>query len=258
MAYSKGIFFRLTDNTLSSWQQELEFVTSFHGLEHVELWIENTNLTPKHFNWLNSHLKPYTKIIHAPFIGIQPASFNPPLRQAATQVLNTTITIGQKIGAQLITAHLGSFLYYDPPQSAISRIESSFLKLLSHTQTPLLTIENMPRKDSWQKSAFSLTDLEAFWPNFTATNFTLDIGHCIKSGEDYLRAIADHCAHIRNIHLHDGTKDQDHQALGTGILQLNSLLKLLDQLNYTGFLTLETIGHENTYSSWQTLRQLTQ
>ena len=255
MTYSKGVFFRLTDSTQASWQQELQFITSLHGLEHVELWIENTHLTQKHFNWLNSHLKTYTKIIHAPFIGIQPASFNLPLRQAVTQVLNTTITIGQKIGAQLITAHLGSFLSYDSPASAIGRIESSFLRLLSRTQMPLLTIENMPRKDSWQQSAFSLTDLELYWPKFSHTNFTLDIGHCLKSGEDYLQAITDHHAHIKNIHLHDGTKDQDHQTLGTGILQLDSLLKLLDKLNYTGFLTLETIGHEATKKSWEILAQ---
>lgn len=255
MTYSRGVFFRLTDNTLASWQQELEFIQSLPGLNHVELWIENTNLTGDHFNWLNLHLKPYTKIIHAPFIGIQPTSFNLPLRQAATDILRTTIAIGQAINAQVITVHLGSYLSYDSPSSAISRIEPSFLTLLSHTQTPLLAIENMPRKDSWQQSAFCLTDLEAFWPNFTATNFTLDIGHCIKSGENYLKAIADHHTHIKDIHLHDGTKDGDHQALGTGRLQLDPLLKLLDQLNYTGFLTLETIGHEATQKSWQILNQ---
>lgn len=256
MAYSKGIFFRLTDHTLASWQQELKFVHSLPGLNHVELWIENTNLTDKHFNWLNEHLKPYAKIIHAPFVGFQPLSFNQPLRQAATDILNTTISIGQKLDAQLITTHLGSFLNYDSPPSAINRIESSFLQLLSRTQTPLLAIENMPRKDSWQKSAFCLTELETFWPQFDTTNFTLDIGHCIKSDENYLKATTDHHAHITNIHLHDGTKDQDHQALGTGILQLNSLLKLLDQLNYAGFLTLETIGHDPTQKSWQILNQL--
>ena len=253
MSYSKGVFFRLLNNNIKLWQQELDFVNSLPNLQHLELWLENLHLTPKHITWLNQNLKPYTLIIHAPFTGFHPLSFNLPLRQAAQTIINQTISIGQKLTAKLITFHLGRLLFFDSPSTTVSRIEPWFNQALARTESPSLTIENMPYRDSWERGLITLTELEQLWPNFSSTNFTLDIGHCIRSQENPIAAIQNHHSHLKNIHLHDGTPEKDHQALGKGILNLKKLLATLNQVNYQRFLTLETLNFQDTASSWQIL-----
>ena len=255
MPYSHGVFFRLLNNDTSGWQKELDFVNSLPKLQHLELWMENLNLNETHINWLKQNLKPHTLIIHSAFMGFQPLSFNQPLRQTAQTLLDQTIALGQALNAKLITCHLGPILFFDSPANMVTRIEPRFILSLHRSQPPLIAIENMPYRDSWERGAMTVTELEKFWPNFSSTNFTLDIGHCIRSHEDPIKTILYHHSHIKNIHLHDSSPEKDHQALGKGILNLKKLLSTLDQVNYQGFLTLETISFEDTKKSWQLLQQ---
>ena len=123
MAYSRGVFFRLLNNDLNDWQQQLEFITSLPHLQHVELWMENLDLDTNHINWLNQNLKPYTKIIHAPWNGFQPLSYHASLRQAAIAILTQTIGFGTQVNAQLITLHLGSLIFFESPSVRIHRLD---------------------------------------------------------------------------------------------------------------------------------------
>jgi sugar phosphate isomerase/epimerase len=129
MNYSKGVFLRLLSNDINVWQQELDFVNSLPHLQHLELWMEDLNLTDTHI---------------AAWVGFQPLSPNQPLRQAALTIINQTLTIATRINAQLITIHLGSFLSFQTIPDLIRHVEPGLKQIITSSQKPLVAVENMP------------------------------------------------------------------------------------------------------------------
>ncbi len=104
------------------------------------------------------------------------------------------------------------------------------------------------------------------------TSICMDVGHLIAEGEDPLSFFDRYHQRIRVIHLHDIVRTRegdgrillvDHQALGTGILDLEQLINYLKQRKFKGYLILEFIMSEymrekEALESWQLVNRLVQ
>jgi sugar phosphate isomerase/epimerase len=82
--------------------------------------------------------------------------------------------------------------------------------------------------------------------------FTLDIGHAVQNGDQYDLFLQSHAASVANIHLHDGVKGgPGHLALGHGELDIDLFFSCVKEVNYQGFISLETLGFTDTELSWK-------
>lgn len=120
------------------------------------------------------------------------------------------------------------------------------------------TIENLPPPGGLFEDFFgSLKEFARLKKRLTHLNFTLDVGHAFRSGENLegiLGFLKKYKSSILDIHLHDVTfKGKDHLALGRGDLDFPRFLKTLQDINYKNYLTLETLSQKDTKSSWQKL-----
>ncbi len=90
---------------------------------------------------------------------------------------------------------------------------------------------------------------------FPAVKFTLDIGHCIQNGDDYLSFIELNKDRIVNIHLHNALKDgKAHYGFHkNGQLNLKKLISTLKRIQYSGFMSLEILQTEDIKKSWAVL-----
>jgi sugar phosphate isomerase/epimerase len=87
--------------------------------------------------------------------------------------------------------------------------------------------------------------------------FTVDIGHCLQNDDPYEAFFKRHVDHIADVHLHDGvTRGPAHLAFGTGQLDLERFVRLVQDTNYRGFVTLEMLSQEDTAKSWEELVNL--
>lgn len=253
--YSLGVFLDLLNNNISEWEHKIAFIDSLSNVEHVEIWVEILPLTSDQIVFLNRNLKRYRRLIHAPFVGVDFLSPNLPIRQAAFKIFSQTKKLAKRLGAQHITWHLGRIPQFMDPKTAVSLLSTEVEKQLRTSYPFTQSLENLPQVTGAAVAAFPMTLLDNYLPNFRNIPLTLDVGHCIRSGEDPIKMFVKYRKRIRNIHLVDVTKDgADHQQLGTGIFKLDRFMKTLDKYWYDRFVSVEVIGEPAIRSSWKLLQ----
>lgn len=75
-----------------------------------------------------------------------------------------------------------------------------------------------------------------------------DIGHLFCVGEDPADVIRKHRAHICHVHMEDIGKNRVHQHLtpGKGAIDFRSIFRALNEINYSGWTTVELYPYETT------------
>lgn len=89
-------------------------------------------------------------------------------------------------------------------------------------------------------------------------NITFDVGHWIRQKYDVYSLLQKYSKRIINIHLHDVKDDVDHQALGTGLLDLEKFLYTLKKIEYSHYVTIELVQDNirGIFSSYDLLKKL--
>jgi sugar phosphate isomerase/epimerase len=85
---------------------------------------------------------------------------------------------------------------------------------------------------------------------------TLDVGHAVQNGENWIAFLRSHAGRIANIHLHDAEpQGPGHLRLGSGAMDPFALARLLRAIGYTGYVTLATVGQNDTTASYKLWRR---
>jgi len=256
--YSKGVFLYLP-RYKRNLKEEIKFIDSLPGVNHVEVWIEE-NLTSSELEVLKSSLKKYEIIIHAPWIHLSLISPHPEIQELTVKLYLRTLKIAEILGARLVTFHSGGTTIFMSREKKAEIFARNFKKIKNQYKGKIpFTIENMAAKQRAPQISYpDLSDLIYIKKKLPWLNFTLDIGHVFEGGKN-LNTISKFLKKYKNsildIHLHDAVlKGEAHLALGEGNLDLNKTFRLLDKVGYTGYISLETVTRRDTKKSWQKIR----
>jgi len=256
--YSRGVFLHSIIKDRKSWKKQADFINSLPDVNHVEVMVEE-DLNLADLKFIKSLFKKYEIILHAPFVDLTLISVHQEIREATLKLYLRAFQVAEFLNAKLITFHGGKKLEFMDKKRAVELLAQNLKEIKCHyPENPSFTIENLPPPGKlFNKFFSSFEDLSYLKKHIPWINFTLDIGHAFVSGED-LDKISKFLKRYKNsildIHLHDAILEgKDHLALGQGDLDLPKFLKILQEINYKKYLTLETLSLKDTKLSWQKL-----
>ena len=259
--YSKGVFLSLL-RYKKNLEEEIRFINSLPRVNHVEVWIEE-NLTTAELKDLKSFLKQYNIIIHAPWTDLSLISVHPEIRKITIKLYLRTLKAADILEAGLVTFHCGGTTVYESKETVMEILSQNLKKIKNlYRGKTTFTIENVPAIPRGPEISYPgfPGDLIYLKKRVPWLNFTLDIGHAFQRGEN-LKSISDFLKKYKNsildIHLHDAVlRGKAHLVLGKGDLDFNKFFRILDEIGYTGYVSLETISREDTRESWRKIYNL--
>ncbi len=256
--FSKGLFLRLMPSHKNIWRKEVQEIKTFKNLDHIEIWAEEINLmNDEDINWLKKELSCYELIIHAPFINLSLVSSHYGINSASIDILKKTIDISQKFTAKLITFHAGAYPLFLSENDARKIFIKNFKEIIKYSACKMpIAIENISVRKSTQISyPVLLSELSRIKQDVPEILFTIDIGHCIQNGDNFSKFLIENIDIVKNIHLHNATKQgKAHYGFQKdGNLNLDKFLRLLANVHYSGYLSLEILGKEDIKKSWKIL-----
>ncbi len=229
-----------------------------YGLQAVELTLDLAAVYPHLFDAgfytavanLQQELG-FLCTVHLPFLWVDPASLNEPVRQASIACLRQAVEVTRKVKVQTYVLHLWGFTtmqisaqLQEPTQrqeilgALMSQADRSLVELGQILDPRDLCVENL--EDSLFDQALPLLEQHG-------TSICLDVGHLAWQGISELDFLARHHHRIREIHLHDvalpsangRNQIRDHLALGEGQVDYLAFLSKLEETDYDGAVILE-------------------
>ena len=249
---SVGAFLNVTSSDPQKWREDLQALEEL-PIGHLELWLEYEP-SMRELAAIASMLDRWPRIMHAPFIGMSLATHWDGLATLSLDRCHRAIEAAGILGCQVVTLHAGPYAKFMPREEALSRLAER-LSRFARLTSPTVAVENMPARAGVASEALTASsDLDELAALLPTVSVTLDVGHCLQNEEDPAAAFTARAERIRNIHLHDGERGgRSHQALGTGDLDLASFLRALEERDYDGFLTIETLSTEDLRRSLDVL-----
>lgn len=250
-SYSKGAFLHVTTADWRCWEQNLAEIRKVSAPDHLEVWLEYLPTVTEMVD-LVSLLRGTKTIVHGPFIHLTIASHLEGIASLSLDRFKRTMEVASAIDAEVVTFHAGTRAFFHNEEQAFELVDKRFAPFAG-MRNPTPALENMPfRAGTTTDLLSSLVALSAFGRRLQGLRFTLDIGHAIQNGEDFLAFIRKECHRIVNIHLHDGRhRGPSHLSIGKGELDLPGTLRTFQASGYSGFVGLETLGLRDTRDSWQ-------
>lgn len=248
--YKKGAFLNVVNPNIAEWEADLRWLEGLPSRQHVEVWLEYIPVREER-TALREMLSGTEVIVHGPFIHTSLVTHLETLASLSSETYGEAIECAEIIGAKVVTLHAGTYPFFETRETALARLARKFSDFVS-LGTPIVALENMPVKEGTTREALAnLEDLELLKSMMPEVHFTLDIGHSLQNQDDYASFLMRHHESVVNIHLHDGLPNRrSHLALGMGLLDLAGFLRVLRQVNYSRYISLETISHEDTKASW--------
>lgn len=252
--FKQGAFVNILTGQSTQWVQQFRAIEKFPSLDHIELWVEHIPRGHE-LKIIRDVFRGVHLIVHGPFIHTSLVSDLPDVVRITERRFDETIEFASAISAKIVTFHAGSYPLFLSKDEVLETLASRFERF-SELQNPVATLENMPIKSDGtvREPIGSLSDCEMIIKLLPKLKLTLDIGHCLQNGDDFVSFIRLHHAKIENIHLHDGlAQGKAHLGLGKGSLDLDSFLKVLMAVSFSKHVGIETIRPEDTRSSWELL-----
>jgi len=249
--FSLGIFLDIHPEGREKWQQNIDFINSVEGINHLEIWLES-NLTDDDIQFLQSKLSKYQLIIHGPFLNLSLLSDHSSVNQTSLEIFKNAIDTSVKLNAKLITVHAGKYPKFFDKQKVFSIFEENFSELTNYANNKIIvTTENMDSSHGAHISfptVVDFSDIKKITPN---VKFTLDIGHCILESSDLYYFLKTYKDDIKNIHIHNAFKNgKSHFGLQLpGDLNTKKIINFLNEIDYQGFLTIEVLTNEDKIES---------
>lgn len=248
-----GAFIDIKTGTATEAKQEIDFVDSLPGLQHVEIWREADRLEPEAEKMIRSLKNRYQIIIHAPFINVNFAGHQL-VNKASVNLMQEFYDWSLDIGAEVLTIHGGHYPFFQTTNQTIDLIIEN-LSNLRLSPTLKCTLENMPASKSFstgKASLHNLIDLTSAVNQLPNFGFTLDIGHVLQNSESWEDWALANLDRIYNIHLHDAfLGGKAHLELGTADLNCQHLFDFLNKNNYNKFVSSEVVDKERIKRSWE-------
>lgn len=189
------------------------------------------------------------------------ADFNPYVTDGYRRTVRETIELAKKVGIQVLNMHLAKGAVYTLPQRKVyffGEYEQEYLagikafrdecEALIGDSGIRICVENTDGFESYHKAAI---DILLQSPVF---GLTIDIGHNYCTGKMDEPVIMERLTHLHHMHMHDARDGKkDHQALGTGELDIPYFIRLADGNNCT--VVLETKTEEGLRQSVKWLQE---
>ena len=193
----------------------------------------------------------FTCTVHLPFLWIDPASLNEPIRQASQECLRQGIELTGALQVESYVLHLWgnttvqiATLLDNPAHKqallgfVLAQAERSLAALCQQVEPSRLCLETLeaPPFD------FALPLVEKY-----DTAICLDVGHMAWQSGDAMSFLERHRERIREVHLHDARQEQlganrltrDHLPLGQGEFDYLGFMHKLQELDFDGAVILE-------------------
>ena len=251
----RGAFLNLLSFDPDDWRRQLDALDKLETLDHLELWLEFMP-TRTQLLVLSDLLDGRRTIMHGPFIGMSLASSWDDLARISLDRCLQAVELACFLGSEVVTIH-GGIVHRDEPHDPVIERLVGRLERLSRYRNPIIALENMAGRGGATREAIARTEhLVQVMSCLPDLHVTLDTGHALQNGDDPSEFIEANGHRIVNIHLHDAhTGGRGHLRLGTAELNTARLLDALRATNYNGFLTLETVGIDDTAASWNVVRK---
>jgi sugar phosphate isomerase/epimerase len=236
------------------WKDAVKRLEQLPSLDHIEVWLEHLPSTSE-IRTIKDMLRGVPLIVHGPFIHTSLVSHIPEIVRVTERRFEEAVDVASKLQARVITFHAGPYPLFEAKNAVLENLATRFAKF-SELVDPIATLENMPIKNygTTREPIGKLSDYEDILRFLPKLRFTLDIGHCLQNGDDFVPFIRRYCERIENIHVHDGVQGgRAHLRFGYGRLDLLSLIDVLVRVGFEKSVSLETISWEDTSSSWETL-----
>jgi sugar phosphate isomerase/epimerase len=252
---SIGAFLNVTDGNIDRLREDLARLGELQ-LDHVEVWLEHQP-TVRELDELARLLQGHVTIMHGPFVGMSLCTDWDELAGISLERCHRAIEAAGVLGCWVVTLHAGVYGAFSPAEVAMQRL-SARIERFARIGHPVVTIENMPaRAGATREAVATSADLDRLVAALPELSVTFDVGHSVQNGEDPAAVAHRHRGRIANIHLHDGIAGgRAHTALGSGQLALDALVARLDADGYAGFISIETLSHEDLVSSLEALAGL--
>jgi sugar phosphate isomerase/epimerase len=186
------------------------------------------------------------------------ADFNPYVRQAYIRTVTETVALAKKLELPVLNMHMPQGVYFTLPERKVyllGEYPQDYLANVKEFRDACtaaigdsgirICVENWAGYTPWQIPALDVL-LES-----PAFGLTFDVGHnfCKKGADEpVIRARAEKLVHMHLHDVKDGTKD--HQALGTGELNISRYLALAEKRNCTVVVETKTIAGLKQSAAW--------
>jgi len=218
-------------------------------------------------HWAQEHSFGYA--VHLPFMWLDLSSINEEMRQASVNSILGAMDKGRALDPLAYCLHLFGEVAdgivtsgWEPEEKQafirrmIEQARQSLREITPTVAPHIICLENSERMPCTPILALAKE---------TGTSLCLDVGHLALQGGDPVGFIEEHFDLIRVIHLHDVTRLElgakaailnDHQPLGSGIIDVAGILKSLRASNYQGLGVVEMMRRHHLVQSLSTLEAL--
>ncbi|MGP4029955.1 sugar phosphate isomerase/epimerase family protein [Actinomadura sp. 3N407] len=257
MRASLGAFLHVTSYDPDDWQKQIDALRGLERLTHLEVWLEWCPGAESAVDDLCALIGRKRIIVHAPFLHLSISSGWSELTTISVDRIVEVCDVARRLGADVVTVHSGQVKVFDERELVLDRTAQAYSAIRSQVGTDVsVALENMfnRRGSLMVNGVASLDEMARMVDRVPDIRFTLDVGHAIQSGERFAVFLSDHADAILDIHLHDAVEGGPaHLRLGAGQLELKSFIGTCEGVGYDRFLSLETIGIQDTVDSWDVL-----
>lgn len=186
------------------------------------------------------------------------ADFNPYVTRGYFRTVLETISLAKRLEIPVLNMHLSRGVYFTLPEGKVFLFDQYRKQYLDRIRAfrdvcqevigdaPIrICTENCSGYTDFQKEALKvLLECPAF-------GLTLDVGHnhCADHADEPL--ILDHKDRLHHMHIHDVRGKRDHQALGTGEVDLQKYFDLAENCGCTVLLETKTIAGLKESNFWR-------
>jgi sugar phosphate isomerase/epimerase len=168
--------------------------------------------------------------------------------------LHSGIELSREVSSPLVSFHPPFFKSANSEGVLSSTAKMVFLKLVREEADFAHDIGIKLALESFCYPPFifnGLDDFIRFFSNFPLTRLgvLLEVGHLFQAGFNLDEAIQTFNQRLLDVHIHDATHEKDfrratHLPLGKGTIDFSNLIRMLTEVGYDGWLTLEIRGTE--------------
>ncbi len=208
----------------------------------------------------------FTCTAHLPFMWLDAASLNEPVRQASVDCLRRAIELAQPVEVTTYVLHLwgnttieiNTVLADSPTHPAV------LVGLMAQAGRSLAEVCELvvPRDLCVENLEAPSFDVALPLVEKHGVSICLDVGHLAYGNDNALNFVARHGDRIREVHLHDfmnesaggHTHTRDHLALGQGQMDIAAFLHKLDEIGFDGPVILEVNSKADLEASLEQVR----
>ncbi len=208
----------------------------------------------------------FTCTAHLPFMWLDAASLNEPVRQASVDCLRRAIELAQPVEVTTYVLHLwgnttieiNTVLADSPTHPAV------LVGLMAQAGRSLAEVCELvvPRDLCVENLEAPSFDVALPLVEKHGVSICLDVGHLAYGDDNALNFVARHGDRIREVHLHDfmnesaggHTHTRDHLALGQGQMDIAAFLHKLDEIGFDGPVILEVNSKADLEASLEQVR----